>query len=244
MRPSLLQTSMLHTEKDVAHMLHFFMVKGSYITTRAPKLRSSVARNTAPINLVSCTFRLAPVFLACRTKKKSVTLRSSTSSLILALLTSSRIFYPSHHYFLNARRWLVLENLPSSVMAWINSVLVHSELGCFSFADATGFLRPRPYILIDIFPRITMRGVRDFDPFRGKGEATSFSKEDSTPPLTCLPYYSLRFVKISAPIGSHVPPQHNFPEDISPWFRWYWLCSAPISLCTFSTIHIWNCRPR
>ena len=80
-----------------------FKFRGCYIITCAQKSQKFVADDTVPVTVVPHKFSQAPVFLAHRMRRKSVTLRSANISLSLESLLSSRIYCSSCLYFLSAR---------------------------------------------------------------------------------------------------------------------------------------------
>ena len=75
-----------------------------------------------------------------------------------------------------------------------------------------------PDFFTGILLRVPTMGERVLT-LRRKGKAKRFTITSSPLALTHLSYSVCHVVEISTPIGSHVPPQSNFPGNINPWFR-------------------------
>ena len=182
-------------------------------------MRNSVAASTVPVTIVPRTLNEAPMCLARRNRRflKAPWFLKITESF--TSFETSWSFLPSHLTPLTAWMWSAVENYYLPVTAPIILQIARSELLYFSFADVTGLCRTIPDFFTDNVLRVPTIGGRVFDfPKKRLGKKVSCRKIPA--PRTPVLYLSSRVAKIPTPIGPHMPPWRNSPEDILPPFFW------------------------
>ena len=96
------------------------------------KPRDSIADSTVPETVVPRTFSQVPVILESRSRHLSVNLMLLTKPLSLDSYMASRYLFPSRRSSLRVRRWLTLENAPSTITSHTSPALSLWELKYFS----------------------------------------------------------------------------------------------------------------